>query len=85
MKCRKTLILIGVFFATIPISYLINAFVPLSLGIFHIFRILLGSTDLLLIIHAAYWLTIILTSLFFTFIAWLFLKARDESATKGTK
>lgn len=70
---RKTiLILIGIFLATLPISYIITAFVPIGIGIFDILRILFGSNFRLLMDIAA-GSAIVLTSLFFTFTIWLFI------------
>jgi hypothetical protein len=81
---KKILTLIGVFLVTLPISYITTAFIPqIGVGISDAF-IRLG-VDWVTAAGIAYLLLTILTSLFFTLIAWLFLKAKEESATKGVK
>lgn len=83
LQRKRILTLIGVFLATLPISYIFNGFINLGLPI----------SDALVRL-GVYWVTAsgiayllltILTSSFFSFIVWLFLKAKDESVTKEKK
>jgi len=71
LQRKKILTLIGLFFATLPISYVINAFtrfgLPISDALCHLGVYWVLAADI------AYLSSTILTSFFFTFIAWLFL------------
>jgi len=84
MQRKKILTLIAIFLATLPISYITTAFIP-QIGV-RISDVLI-RLGLYWVTAAgiAYLLLTILTSLFFSFIAWLFLKAKDENATKEIK
>jgi hypothetical protein len=83
LQRKRVLAVVGVFLATLPISYILNGLINLGLPI----------SDALVRLGVywgtaagiAYLLLTILTSLLFSLIAWLFLKAKDESATKGIR
>jgi len=78
LQRKKILILIGIFFATLPISYIINAYILLgSALIVPVFIILRAfSVEIYWVTGAsiAYITSTILTSIFFTLIAWLLIK-----------
>jgi len=71
------LILLGVFFATLPISMILNALFPWGIRISDaLVRLGVYWVDAA---EIAYLLATILTSLFFTLIAWLFLSVEINS------
>jgi len=77
------MILVTVFFLTLPISMLINAIFPLPIFILDIFRGVLGITTpydprFHTVLDISWYLSCILTSLFFAFLAWVFYNRRKS-------
>lgn len=79
MERKKILILVGAFFATLPISYTINAYILLGgvliVPVFILLRALSVEVYWVTGASIAYISSTILTSLFFTLIAWLLIKS----------
>jgi len=82
---QKDLIPIVVFFATLPLSLIIYAFNPLSRLITDI--LISTRIGVLLAAYVPALLFTILTSLFFAFISWFFVKSKKNSKvqTEGEK
>lgn len=77
LQRKRILILAVIFFATFPISYITTAFIP-QFGVRISGVLIRFGVHWVTAAHIAYLLLTILTSLFFTFIAWLFLKAKEK-------
>jgi hypothetical protein len=87
---RRLLLIVAVFFLTLPISMLINAIFPLTIFIFDVFRGFLGITTpydprFYAVSEISWHLSYILTSLFFAFLAWAFTKPSTLADVKLPK